>query len=82
MDATKHGWPSIKHLAFLLPFPSSFSLLPFLSLQFPFLVQFIFLLFLFSPSAYVDTYWLVLVSQISTSFHVRHASNKENVNQD
>jgi len=86
-DATKIGWPLIKHLAFLLPFPSSFSLLPFLFLQFPFLLQFIFLLFLFivflfSPSAYVDPYWLVLVSQISTSFHVPHASNKGNVNQD
>jgi len=28
MNATKHGWPSIKHLVSLLPFPSSFSLLP------------------------------------------------------
>jgi len=44
-NATKHGWPSIKHLAFLLPFPSSFSLLPFLFLQFRFLLQFIFLSF-------------------------------------
>ena len=32
-----------------------------------------FFLFLFSPSAYVDPYWLGLVSQISTSFHVPHA---------
>jgi len=66
-NATKHGWPSIKHLAFLLPFPSSFSLLPFLFLQFLFLLQFIFclflfFLFLFSPSTCVDPSWLVLVS--------------------
>jgi len=56
-------------------------------LQFPFLMQFIFVLFLlflflFSPSACVDLYWLVLVSKISTSFHVPHASNKGNVHQD
>jgi len=43
------------------------SLVPFLFLYFPFLLQFILLLFLFflfpfSPSAYVDPYWLVLVS--------------------
>jgi len=43
------------------------SLVPFLFLYIPFLLQFIFLLFLFflflfSPSAYVDPYWLVLVS--------------------
>jgi len=43
------------------------SLVPFLFLYFPFLLQFIlllflFFLFLFSPSAYVDPYWLVLVS--------------------
>ena len=43
------------------------SLVPFLCLYFPFLLQFIlllflFFLFLFSPSAYVDPYWLVLVS--------------------
>jgi len=42
-------------------------LVPFLFLYFPFLLQFIlllflFFLFLFSPSAYVDPYWLVLVS--------------------
>jgi len=58
------------------------SLPPFLFLYFPFLLQFILLLFLFSPSAYVDPYWLVLVSQISTSFDVPHASNKGNVHQD
>jgi len=43
------------------------SVVPFLFLCFPFLPQFIlllflFFLFLFSPSAYVDPYWLVLVS--------------------
>ena len=43
------------------------SLVPFLFLYFPFLLQFIlllflFILFLFSHSAYVDPYWLVLVS--------------------
>jgi len=43
------------------------SLVPFLFLYFPFLLQFIlllvlFFLFLFSPSAYVDPYWLVSVS--------------------
>jgi len=43
------------------------SLVPFLFLYFPFLLQFIlllflFFLFLFFPSAYVDPYWLVLVS--------------------
>jgi len=43
------------------------SLVPFLFLYFPFLLQFIlllvlFFLFLFSPSAYVEPYWLVLVS--------------------
>jgi len=43
------------------------SLVPFLFLYFPFLLHFIlllflFFLFLFSPSAYVDIYWLVLVS--------------------
>ena len=43
------------------------SLVPFLFLYFPFLPQFIlllflFFLFLFSPSAYVDPYWLILVS--------------------
>jgi len=64
-----------------------FSLLPFLFLQFSFLLQFIFLLFLFflflfSPSTYVDPSWLVLVSWISTSFHVPHSSNKGNVHQD
>ena len=43
------------------------SLVPFLFLYFPFLLQYIlllvqFFLFLFSTSAYVDPYWLVLVS--------------------
>jgi len=43
------------------------SLVPFFFLYFPFLLLFIlllflFFLFLFSPSAYVDPYWLVLVS--------------------
>jgi len=43
------------------------SLVPFLFLYFPFLLQFIlhlflFFLLLFSPSAYVDPYWLFLVS--------------------
>jgi len=42
-------------------------LVPFPFFSFPFLLQFIlllflFFLFLFSPSAYVDPYWLVLVS--------------------
>ena len=46
---------------------SKLSVFPFLFLYFPFLLQFIlllflFYLFLFSPSAYVDPYWLVLVS--------------------
>jgi len=46
---------------------NKFSLVPFLFLYFPFLLQFIlllflFFLFLFSPSAYVEPYWLVLVS--------------------
>ena len=46
---------------------NNLSLVPFLFLYFPFLLQFIlllflFFLFLFSPSAYVDPYWLVLVS--------------------
>ena len=86
-NPTKHGWPSIKHLVSLLPFPSSLSFLTFLFLQFPFLLQFILVLFLFflfqfSPSAYVYPYWLVLVSYISTSFHVPHASNKGNIHQD
>jgi len=44
--------------------------------------SFLFFLFLFSPSTYVDPSWLVLVSQISTSFHVSHSSNKGNVHQD
>jgi len=50
-NATKHGWPSIKHLVSLLPFPSTSSFLPFLFLQFLFLLQFIFLLsyFLLQP---------------------------------
>jgi len=39
-------------------------------------------LFLFSPSTYVDPSWLLLVSEISTSFHVPHASNKGNVQHD
>jgi len=43
------------------------SLVPFIFLYFPFLLHFILLLFLlflflFSPLAYVDPYWLVLVS--------------------
>jgi len=43
------------------------SLAPFLFFYFPFLLHFIlllflFFLFLFSPSAYVDPYWLILVS--------------------
>jgi len=68
-------------------FSTTFSLLPFLFLQFPFLLQFIFLLFLlflflFSLSTYVDPSWLVLVSWISNSFHVPHASNKGSVHQD
>jgi len=41
--------------------------------NFPFFLQIIFLLFLFSPSAYVDPYWLVLVSEISTFFHIPNA---------
>jgi len=45
MNATKLGWPSIKHRVSLQLFPSSFSLLPFLFLQLSFLLQFIFLLF-------------------------------------
>jgi len=55
MNATKHGWPSIKHLGFLLPFPSSFSLLPFLFLQFSFLLQFLFLLLLDSDESLLVT---------------------------
>jgi len=52
---------------FSTTFSISFSLLPFLFLQFPFLLQFIvllflFFLFLFSPSAYVVPSWLALVS--------------------
>ena len=48
-------------------FTNKLSLVPFLFLNFPFLLQFIlllvvFFLFLFSPSAYIDPYWLVLVS--------------------
>ena len=87
MNATEQVWPSMKHLISLHPFPSSLSLLPFLFLQFPILLQFIFLPFLFflvlfSPSTYVDPSWLVLVSQIWTSFHVPHASNEGNVYQD
>jgi len=58
----------------------SFSSIPFL-LQFIFLL-FLFFLFLFSPSTYVDPSWLVLVSWISNSFHIPHASNKGNVHQD
>jgi len=63
------------------------SLVPFLFLYFPFLLQFIlllvlFFLFLFSPSVYVDPYWLVLVSWIYTSIDVPHASNKGNIHQD
>jgi len=61
---------------------NKFSLVPFLFLYFPFLLQFIFFLVLFSPSAYVDSYWLVFVSLISTSFDVPHVSNKGNVHQD
>ena len=45
MNATKHGWPSIKHIVSLLSFPSSLSFLPFLFLQFPFFLQFLFLSF-------------------------------------
>jgi len=46
---------------------NKFSLVPFLFHYFPFvrqfiLLRFIFFLFLFYPSAYVDPYWLVLVS--------------------
>jgi len=63
-------------------FFTSFS---FSSISLPFAVyisSFLFFLFLFSPSTYVDPSWLVLVSQISTSFHVSHSSNKGNVHQD
>ena len=56
---------------------SSISLL----LQFIFLL-FLFFLYLFSPSTYVDPSWLLLVSWISNSFHVPHASNKGNIDQD
>jgi len=38
--------------------------------------------FSISPSTYVDPSWLVLVSWISNSFHVPHASNKGNIHQD
>jgi len=77
---------TVKEKHWQIKFPSSFSLLPFLFLHFPFLLQFllllfIFFLFLFRPSANVDPYWLVLVSQISTSFYVPQASNKGNVHQ-
>jgi len=47
-----------------------------------YIFSFFFFLFLFSPSAYVDPYWLVLVSKISTSFQVPDASNKRNIHQD
>ena len=60
---------------------TSFSFSSISLLQFIFL-PFLFFLFLFSPSAYVDPYWLVLVSSISTSFHVPHASKNGNVYQD
>jgi len=63
-------------------FSSSFS---FSSFSLPFAVfsaSFSILFFLFRPSANVDPYWLVLVSSISTSFYVPHASNKGNVHQD
>jgi len=38
--------------------------------------------FLFSPTTDVDPSLLVLMSWISTSFHVPHASNKGNIHQD
>jgi len=40
------------------------------------------LYFSISPSTYVNPSWLVLVSWISNSFHVPHASNKGNIDQD
>jgi len=60
-------------IIFFFNFPS------FCSLYFFF---FLFFLFLFSRSTYVDPSSLALVSQISTSFHVPHSSNKGNVHQD
>jgi len=60
-------------LFFFFNFPSFCSLYFFFSYYF-FLI--------FSPSAYVDPYCIVSVSEISTSFHVPRASNKGNVHQD
>jgi len=67
---------------FIIFFFTSFS---FSSISLPSAVyfsSFSILSFLFSPSTYVDASWLVLVSWISTSFHVPHASNKGNIHQD
>jgi len=67
---------------FIIFFFTSFS---FSSISLPSAVyfsSFSILSFLFSPSTYVDPSWLVLVSWISTSFHVPHASNKGNIHQD
>jgi len=67
---------------FIIFFFTSFSLS---SISLPSAVyfsSFSILSFLSSPSTYVDPSWLVLVSWISTSFHVPHASNKGKVHQD
>jgi len=61
---------------FIIFFFTSFS---FSSISLPsalYFSSFSIFLFLFSPSTYVDPSWLLLVSEISTSFHVPHASNK------
>jgi len=67
---------------FIIFFFTSFS---FSSISLPSAVyfsSFSILSFLFSPSTDVDPSLLVLVSWISTSFHVPHASNKGNIHQD
>jgi len=67
---------------FIIFFFTSFS---FSSISLPsalYFSSFSIFLFLFSPSTYVDPSWLLLVSEISTSFHVPHSSNKGNVHQD
>jgi len=67
---------------FIIVFFTSFS---FSSISLPSAVyfsSFSIFLFLFSPSTYVDPSWLLLVLEISTSFHFPHASNKWNVHQD
>jgi len=58
---------------FIIFFFTSFS---FSSISLPsalYFSSFSIFLFLFSPSTYVDPSWLLLVPEISTSFHVPHA---------